>query len=325
MQHASSLSPGLAAIILVSGIALLTSTYFPGGMVLHALLWGFICGQILGVPMGCQAGLNFSEKFLLSLGVGLMGLGLSVSQLTSLGLTSVFLLITSMATAFLSAYLLSRFFNLSRGFIILSAIGNAICGASAIAAAAPVVKARQEDTGLAIAIVNGLGSIWMFLMPLLFLSTSLFTDEGSAQIIGSTLQAVGHVSGAGFAMSEQVGNLAVTLKLGRVALLGPVLLVLAFVSGDQTKLSFPLPWFIILFFALAILRGLWILPEELLNSSAFIAKLLLAMGMAAVGWKIQWANIKDQSKHALWFNLLISSSQILILVGLVFLVRNIPG
>ena len=288
---------------------------------LHALVFGFICGQIFGLPTRLKEGISYGEKFLLSLAIALMGLGLSVSQVTALGWSSFIILISSIAVAFLVAGLFGRNSGLTPGLVTLSAVGNAICGASAIAAAAPVIKARDEDVGVAIALVNGLGSLWMFLFPVLLVATSFFNTEGAAQLIGSTLQAVGHVSGAGFSISDEVGQLAVTLKLGRVAMLGPLVLILGLLMRDRTKVNFPLPWFIVVFFLLVILRSTTELPAELLGTVSLVAKWMLALGMGCIGWQIQWAAIRESSGKAIQLNLLISLAQIFVVILIIMLLQ----
>jgi len=315
--------PGLLAVTIVLIISWFSASLLPGGLVLHALLGGFLCGQVFGIHSRLKDGFIYGEKFLLSLAIALMGLGLSMGQVSALGWSSLIILLISISTAFLVAKLLGKRSGLSQGLVTLSAIGNAICGASAIVAAAPVIKARDEDVGLAIALVNGLGSLWMFLFPVLLVTISFFNTEGAAQLIGSTLQALGHVSGAGFSVSDQVGQLAVTLKLGRVALLGPLVLILGLLMRDRTKLSFPLPWFIIVFFLLVILRSTTDLPAELLSSVGLIAKWLLAMGMGCIGWQIQWAVIRESSGKALQLNLFISLAQIFVVILTIMLLQSL--
>ena len=307
---------GLSAAFVVLLIALWTSDKLPGGLVLNSLLIGFVLGQIFKVPVALRAGLQYGEKFILSLAVALMGLGLSIDQITLIGWNSFWIILVSIFSAFLAAWFFGRKSALSSELITLSAVGNAICGSSAIAAAAPVIQAKEKDMGVSVALVNGMGSIWMFIFPLLLINTDWFDVHAASQFIGATLQAVGHVSGAGFAISEQVGQLATMVKLGRVILLGPLLLILSLAFGRWGQSRFPLPWFIVVFFVLMTLRSFFDLPVGLVDSVGLISKFLLAFAMACVGWRIQWADIKASGLSAVSLTLSISLTQI-ILVGAV--------
>ena len=307
---------GLSAAFVVLLIALWTSDMLPGGLVLNSLLIGFVLGQIFKVPVTLRAGLQYGEKFILSLAVALMGLGLSIDQITLIGWNSFWIILVSIFSAFLAAWFFGRKSGLSSELITLSAVGNAICGSSAIAAAAPVIQAKEKDMGVSVAMVNGMGSIWMFIFPLLLINTDWFDVHAASQFIGATLQAVGHVSGAGFAISEQVGQLATMVKLGRVILLGPLLLILSLAFGRWGQSRFPLPWFIVVFFVLMTLRSFFDLPVGLVDSVGLVSKFLLAFAMACVGWRIQWAEIKANGFSAVSLTLSISLTQI-ILVGAV--------
>ena len=106
------------------------------------------------------------------------------------------------------------------------------------------------------------------------------------------------------------------VKLGRVILLGPLLLILSLFFGRWGQSRFPLPWFIVVFFVLMTLRSFFELPVGLVDSVGLISKFLLAFAMACVGWRIQWADIKASGLSAVSLTLSISLTQI-ILVGAV--------
>lgn len=302
--------PGLFAASSLVFLAYFTSSQLAGGLVLHSLIFGFFCGQVLKVPKVLHSGLKFGEKFILNVSIVLMGAGLSLGQVVDLGWNSLVIVFVSIVTAGFVAMLIGRLFALSRNLIILSAIGNAICGASAIAAAAPLIKARKEEVAVSIGIVNGLGTLWMFLLPILLINVEWFDAKEMSQWIGATLQAVGQVSGAGYAIAESVGKLAVTIKLGRVIMLGPVLIILGMFCHQQTGSKIFLPWFIIGFLVMMISRSLIEWPDAILAYVTLISKILLALAMTCMGWNIQWADIKKSGLSALIFNSAISVMQI---------------
>lgn len=313
--------PGLLVAMGVLIMAWGSSLAFSGDLVLHSLLLGFLMGQIFKVPDQLSPGLRYGEKFILNLAIVLMGAGLSIGQMGKLGWGSLLIICVSIGSVFLSALLVGRITTLTKNFVILSATGNAICGASAIAAVAPILKARKEEVGVSIGIVNSLGSVWMFAFPLLLINFEGLNTEEMSQWIGATLQAVGHVSGAGYAVSDEVGKFAVAIKLGRVILLGPLLLIIGVIFRDATQRKLQLPWFITGFFILMLSRSIVDWSADVLVQVALVSKVLLALAMGCIGWNIQWADIRASGLSAICFNLGISIIQILTVGGCIALLH----
>ena len=304
--------PGLFSASLLVFLAYFTSSELVGGLVLHSLILGFLVGQVLKVPKALCSGLKFGEKFILNIAIVLMGAGLSLGQVIDLGWSSLIVVFVSILTAGFVAILVGRLFTLSRNLCILSAVGNAICGASAVAAAAPLLKARKEEVAISIGIVNSLGSLWMFVLPILLINTEWLNVQEMSQWIGATLQAVGQVSGAGYAISESVGELAVTIKLGRVIMLGPILIILGMLYRQRAGSKIFLPWFITGFLLMMISRSLIEWPDAILGYVTLFSKILLALAMTCMGWNMQWADVKESGLSALIFNLAISLTQIVV-------------
>lgn len=313
--------PGLLSASLLVFVAFFTSNKLGGGLVLHSLILGFLMGQFVKVPEMLHSGLKLGEKLILNVAIVLMGAGLSIGQVMDLGWNSLFVISVSIVTAGLGAIIVGKLLALSRELIVLSAVGNAICGASAIAATAPLIKARKEEVAVSIGIVNGLGSLWMFVIPFLLINVEWFDAKEMSQWIGSTLQAVGQVSGAGYAISESVGRWAVTIKLGRVIMLGPVLILLGVLYRQKTGSKIFLPWFIVGFLGMMISRSLMDWPDATLAYVSLSSKILLALAMACVGWNIQWADIKESGLSALFLNLAISLLQIVVTAYCIFYLR----
>ena len=182
-------------------------------------------------------------------------------------------------------------------------IGNAICGSSAIAATAQILRSSEEDTGLSMAVVNLLGVFGILIIPAICYALG-FTAETSGIMIGSSLQAVGQVSAASFTMGATHGEVATVVKMARILFLGPVIMLFILVLSTEKKKngsSMFIPGFIIGFFMTFLFGSLFELPLNLLNLFSLVEKVLLISAMAAIGCKINLISmIKNSSKTLLW-------------------------
>ena len=204
----------------------------------------------------------------------------------------------------------------------LVGFGTAICGSSAIAALAPVISKNKEDAGIAIAVVNLLGSIGMILLP--FTLKAIFEDAGNVGfIIGATLQSVGNVAGAGYGLSQEIGDSALTVKLARVALLTPALVFFSFManrSQESTKkqfISFKLPYYLWLFILITIVNSVLVIPGEILDVLKSVGKIFLTISMAAIGLKVSFKTLWESGKMAVGFGTIIFLIQIIAAIGLI--------
>jgi uncharacterized integral membrane protein (TIGR00698 family) len=239
-------------------------------------------------PPSFAAGVAFSAKTLLEIAVVLLGLSVSATALIAAGPALIGGIAAIVGAAIAISYGIGRGFGLSHKLSILIACGNSICGNSAIAAAAPVIRAESDDVAASIAFTAVLGVIVVLALPLAgqFLHLSQLQYGVFA---GLTVYAVPQVLAAtapAGAISVQIGAL---VKLGRVLMLGPVLLVLALAGGDaasprrEIQLRQLAPPFILGFLAMIALRSTGWLPSSVLEAAATGASVLTIMAMAALG------------------------------------------
>jgi uncharacterized integral membrane protein (TIGR00698 family) len=225
---ARSVAPGLSATFVITAVAYLAASA-PGLRVLGALGIALFLGigarAVLGLPSGLLPGAAFSAKTLLRLGVVLLGVRLNFGLLAEAGGALLFLDVLVVILGIALVEFLGRWMGVPRGLRLSVAIGSGICGASAIAAAAPVVKAKEEEASASVAVVSVLGTLgvlaYVLTAPILGIGTTTY-----GMLTGSTLHEVGQVLAAGFALGPQAGDLALVTKLTRVALLAPVLVVI---------------------------------------------------------------------------------------------------
>jgi uncharacterized integral membrane protein (TIGR00698 family) len=234
----------------------------------------------------------------------LTGATLSFANATAVGFRACAIIIATMTAAMASAWIFGKMFGVWPRTAILIGAGTAICGNSAIVAVAPLIDAEDRDLMLSMGAINVLGLVLMFVSP--FIGGAIgFDDNGYGVWAGSTIHAVPQAVAAGFAFSEKAGGVATLVKLVRVALLAPLLLVLAFgyarsrkgkdKAGVTVHYGRLVPPFLWGFFGLFVLNSLRLLPVMQFQSgySVNLADVLaeagnisLALSMAAMGLEL---------------------------------------
>ena len=308
----------LAMCAVIAVAAELLSKYIPylGGVTL-AIIAGIAARNIFKIPEKHDGGFDFAEKKILPLAIALLGVQLDLSLLASLGFRVFAGICVIIASTLLTSFLLGRLFGFGRDFSMLLGCGNAICGSSAIGAAAPVLNVDEDEVGLSVGIVNLLGTIGLVTIPLLAFVLELNNMRGGF-LAGGTLQSVGQAVAAGFSISDDTGQLATVVKMGRVLMLGPVILILLTIkrfganSSGVEKSKFKIPLFIIGFGILAGLSaGGFILPV-LKTKILFSAKYLLLTAMAAIGIKIHLKTLFAKGPRVFCFGLAVAVVQMVI-------------
>lgn len=261
-----------------------------------AILAGTIIRSLFNPSIKYSSGISFSAKILLEIAVVLLGASISASAVAKAGygLIAGIAVVVFLAIGF--SYLIGRALKLPHNMAVLIACGNSICGNSAIAAVAPVIGADSDDVAASITFTAILGVIIVLCLPLLVPLLGLsFTQYGV--LAGLTVYAVPQVLAATApvaAISVQLGTL---VKLLRVLMLGPVILLLALVTGkrqqssnEADKLAAPsvkffqlVPWFIIGFIVMLILNSLGVIPAVMAAVIAQISNWLTVIAMAALG------------------------------------------
>lgn len=236
-------------------------------------------------------GVHFAAKPVLEVAVVLLGASVSAQTVMAIGPALLIGIPAVVTLALCAGYLIGRVLRLPHRLAVLVACGNAICGNSAIAAVAPVIGAEGADIASSIAFTAVLGVVVVLVLPLLAPLAHLSAAQFGV-LAGLTVYAVPQVLAATApvaAASVQVGTL---VKLMRVLMLGPVVLVLSLAAGSEARsagtaarrrLHRLVPWFIIGFLAMAALRSLGLLPEAVLGPISAVAGLLTVVSMAALG------------------------------------------
>lgn len=307
----------LPGILLAAGLglaAIFLSNYIPSFLnsYLLALLVGMLLAPQINKRPALDAGISLSSAKMLEWSVVLLAFGINYKAIGKIGTNDFVVIIFVVLVVLLATYYLSKFLSCPGKTGWLVGFGTAICGSSAIAALAPKLKAEKEDVAISLAAVNLLGSLSMILLPLLFGFYPL-AEKQMAFIIGASLHSVGNVAGAGFSMSEQVGQLALVYKMARVALLSPALLLMVWLDARKTAgqaFKFQLPWYLVAFLLISILVSFFPLSDSLVKSSELIGKIMLTIAMAAVGLKVHVFRLLKAGQRGLVFALIIFVLQI---------------
>ncbi|SCW48691.1 conserved hypothetical integral membrane protein [Rhizobium mongolense subsp. loessense] len=255
-----------------------------------AILVGIAVRSSVRLPQSFIPGIQFAAKTLLEIAVVLLGASLSVAAVRQAGLPLVGGIAILVALSLAGSFLIGRLLGLSASLATLVACGNSICGNSAIVAAAPVIGAKPDDIAASIAFTALLGVAAVLTLPVLHVLFGL-TAVQYGVFAGLTAYAVPQVLAAtasAGAVSTQVGTL---VKLIRVMMLGPVILLLGAVHGRRlgdspVKLRHVLPWFIIGFAAMAALRSLDVIPTPLLSGMSAASTAFTVTAMAALGLSV---------------------------------------
>lgn len=232
-----------------------------------ALIAGMVLNGLASRP-GVEPGVTWCVKKLLRIAIGLLGIRIAISDIIELGGTAVTLTVIAMTITVVTGVLFARTFNLGDGYGALAGAATAVCGASATLATATVVPnypQKGADVAFTVIAANAVSTLAMIAYPPLC-SLLGFDTQTTGIMLGATIHDMAQVVGAGYAMSEPVGNTAVVVKLFRVFLLLPVVLAIGWwftrtgVSHGEAKV--PVPVFALCFLLLCVLNsGMRLVPE----------------------------------------------------------------
>ena len=234
-----------------------------------------------------QPGIEFSGKVLLEVAVVLLGASLSGQAVSAAGPVLLAGIALVVALSLIATYAMGRLAGLPRKMALLVASGNSICGNSAIAAVAPVIGARPSDVASAIAFTAVLGVAVVLVLPFAAAPLGL-GSSGYGIVAGLTVYAVPQVLAATAPLGSLAVQVGTMVKLVRVLLLGPLVLVLSVAAGRASGGRLPplrrlVPWFVIGFAAMAIARSLGLIPEVLLEPLSAASAALMIVALAALG------------------------------------------
>ena len=299
------LLPGLALVVglglVAQALAAVQEAAF-GRAWLEALVLALLLGVLVrnvnpDLP-AFDAGAAYAGKQVLEFAVVLLGVSVDAAALAASGPRLAILIVAGVISVLVLGFLVGRALGLGPRLAFLVATGNAICGNSAIAAVAPVIKADKSEIAASIALTAVLGVLLVLTLPVLIPLAHL-TNFQYGVVAGMGVYAVPQVLAAAFPISALSGEIATTVKLGRVMLLGPLVLVVGLVSairgggaGTRLRWSTFLPWFVVGFLVLAVLRNVGLIPDALAQPIRALGSYLTVLAMAGLGLGVRLAAIR---------------------------------
>ena len=288
--------PGFFASAAIAGAAGLVATWTSGPVMLFVLLLGMAL-NVLGRIDRFDAGIAFTSKFILRLGVALLGLKITMGDVASLGWGPLGLVLAAVTLTILASIPVARWMGFDPRFGILSGGATAICGASAamaLSAALPGHPKKEQATLFTVVGVSTLSTAAMLLYPAI--ARLLGLDASHAGIfIGASIHDVAQVVGAGYAVSPEAGDTATIVKLARVAMLLPVILAVGLLTrstdvpaGERPPL---LPWFAVAFAVLVVVNSALPMPNWIQATGNGASRFLLISAIAALGLKTRFSDI----------------------------------
>lgn len=302
----STLTPNFLKGILLTLLIALVAKYiatFPFFSILGQLVIAIIVGMAwraaFKVQDTWQVGIAFSSKKLLRLGIILLGMRLNLADIYHAGASVFLIAVINLLFALMVVYGLTKMLKVDQKLGILTACGTAICGAAAVVAIAPQIKANQKETAVGAAIVALLGTIFTLIYTVLYSILDLTPTEYGI-FAGGTLHEIAHVIAAASAGGNEAIDIAVIVKLTRVALLVPVAIIIGIfyrrMDKSEEKKGFTLsiiPWFILGFLAMSAINSLGIIPANVAQTFVNIAYILIAMAMAGLGLNVEIKTFKE--------------------------------
>lgn len=261
-----------------------------------AIILGIIFGNTWHHPSSWTPGIQFAAKRLLRLAIILYGFRVSFQQILSVGPQALAIDILMVTLTLMLGYFIGRkLFKLDKDLALLISAGSAICGAAAVLAVEDILKSEPYKAAVAVGTVVLFGTLSMFLYPLLQHAGVFHFDANQYGIFtGASIHEVAQALVAGANISPETGKIAVIVKMIRVLLLVPVLLILSFLyqRGTKAKGSVTIPWFAIGFLLVIGFNSLHLLSDAIINIINQVDIILLTMAMGAIGIETKFSKMK---------------------------------
>jgi uncharacterized integral membrane protein (TIGR00698 family) len=269
------------------------------GIMIISILLGALWSntKALPIPANATLGITFSSRKLLRAGIVFLGFRLNLTDIMNAGISVLAIDMIVIAFTMVFILILGKVLKVNSNLTTLIAAGTAICGAAAIVAVSPMLKSKQEQTAIAVSCIAILGTIGALLLIFLYPYLPL-TDTEYGVLAGATLHELAHVVAASVPGGAEGGDAAILVKLGRVMLLIPVIIIISLVinrkdkSRKNTLKNLPFPWFILCFLLMSIINTIAAIPQSVISFLLTTSTYLLAMGMVGLGLTIRWKDFK---------------------------------
>lgn len=303
--------------IFAAAATMIADINFVKSMGISPLVIGIVMGIFYAntlhnqIPNEWGTGITFSAKKILRFAIVFYGFRITFQQIADVGMSGFMVSLIMLGTTFiLGSYLGYKIFKMEKDTAMLTASGASVCGAAAVLATEPVLKAEGHKTAIAVSMVVLFGTISMFLYPVLYASiiepaTGFLhmTPQEFGIYVGGTIHEVAQVVAVPASVAgapAEMANSAVIVKMTRVIMIAPMLILLGIYlsysakksGGESSKVGLVIPWFAVYFIGVAGFNSLAIVPESVVNIINEIDTFLLTMAMTALGMGTVFAKFK---------------------------------
>jgi len=321
IARSKELAPGTLLCLVIGMASTFVSDHYGGPVILYALLMGMALNY-LSTEGRCVAGIQFCAKTVLRFGIALLGARITVEQLLGLGPMPILIVLVGVPTTILFGYFLGNRLGLSREKGVLTGASVGICGASAalaVSAVLPQNKDSERNLIFTVVCVTALSTVAMIAYPLIVSALEL-SPEAAGVFLGATIHDVAQVVGAGYMMSDEIGDIATFTKLLRVSVLVPVVILISLITVNwgaehasaRTSKS-PLPLFLLGFIFVVAFNSMGAIPEVAATSMVELSRWCLVLAMVGLGMKSSFKELAEMG----WRPMVLMVSETLFLAVLV--------
>lgn len=295
MKFLKTTGPGL---LIAAGLAVLAAFLgkllpLVGGPVFGIIL-GIVMGNLLEKPRSISKGLGFASKTILQGAIIALGGGLSLTQVYTVGLSSFYVMVFTLSTAFIVAYGLGRLMSIPLKLTSLIGMGTAICGGSAIAAISPIIEAEDQEIAYSISTVFLFNIVAVLIFPPLGHLLG-FSNQAFGLWTGTAVNDTSSVVAAGYAYSNAAGAYATIVKLTRTTMIIPISLIFAAIVAIKKKREAKrsnevnyrfkriFPWFILWFLIASLFKTIGIINGPISGILTEIGKFMIIIALSAIG------------------------------------------
>lgn len=339
----------LFVALLAAAVTRIASLPAIAGLGLSPLIVGIVAGAIYGnalrdgMPASWAAGVNFSARKLLRIAVAFFGLRVSLQEIAQVGLPGLAeSVLVVVSTLVIGTWAGMKIMKLDRDTALLTAAGSAICGAAAVLAFESTLQSKPHKSAMAVGSVVLFGTMSMFLYPVLFNAGWLHLDTvGAGLFFGGTIHEVAQVVGAASNVSPEATHIATIVKMTRVMLLVPVLLVVGMWVNRSARRTaetdaqhgahgsaprkLAIPWFAVGFLAFVVINSLHVLPETATGTLNTLDTFALTMAMTALGIETRISQIRQAGPRALSTGLILYVWLLAGGLGITWAVQHVLG
>lgn len=282
-------APGLGLCLLVALVAYGLGTLLPlvGGAVFGISL-GVLIATLRAPSPALKIGISFAGKKVLQASIVVLGGSLSLAQIWQTGQDSLAVMLITLSAALLMAYVLGKVLKVEANLASLVGVGTGICGGSAIAAIAPIIKAKESEIAFSISTVFLFNLVAVLIFPFFGHLLNL-SETGFGLWAGTAINDTSSVVAAAYSYSPLSGDYATITKLARTTMIVPIALAFAFYearrtkSGGKASIASIFPWFILFFLLMAVANSLGLFGSTLPSYLGFAGRFLIIVALAGVG------------------------------------------